>query len=79
MMPLVYGCATTILPERRTDRFLLGFGDTLALSAQTPKLRYTFRPDAAEMGRKAVEILLKYDVISRPPLDELVGGKFMER
>ncbi len=57
----------------------VGFGDTLVLSAQTPKLRYTFRPDAAEMGRKAVEILLKYDVISRPPLDELVGGKFMER
>lgn len=56
----------------------VGFGDLPSLDTKN-KLRYTYRPDAAEMGRRAVEMVLKLDNCIHPPLDEKVAGVFIER
>ena len=56
----------------------IGFGDILPLEGK-PKLRYTYRTNAGEMGRRAVEILLRPNLCVHPPLHERVQGWFVER
>ncbi len=56
----------------------IGYGDYDA-GGKAQKLRYTYWPDGAEMGRRAVEILLKPDINIRPSLYEYVAGKLIER
>ena len=55
----------------------VGFGDLSWLNNE--KLRYTYRQNGAEMGRIAVEILLKPYINIRPSLYQYVPGKFIER
>lgn len=56
----------------------VGFGDFHSVEGEA-KLRYTYRSDAREMGRMAVETVLKLDDGFHPPLDVRVPGIFIER